>query len=191
MKVGNQCIRTLTIHMCWSLLYPSQTGEGKEVHYKNCHRRHRCPFFVSLLPTCLTGPPEPARESRFQFEITRVAWQTKKWRVSTQNGASALFSLSSSSASLRRKHFGRSSLFAQCHSKVEMGKKWREGTEERGEGSLCLCRKMSTLKCPSLSSSLRTRREGSCLVACLPALWYYGSCGGRLFGCPLQETRNE
>lgn len=40
------------------------------------------PFFciVSLLPACLTGPlaRSLARESRFQFEITRVAWHSEE-----------------------------------------------------------------------------------------------------------------
>ena len=185
--------------------------ERKEVHYKNCHRRHRCS--PSLFPFCQRVKQgrlqPPARESRFQFEITRVAWHEgsprgrppKKWRVSTQNGGRESERLFLPFLPLHRFEERISAAAADAsvvravslesgNGRAEMAREERRG-EER---CLCLClrlclsRKMSALKCPSLSS-LGARQEGSCLPACLP-------CGimAAVVVCSavqLQETRHE
>ena len=113
--------------------------------------------------------------------------RAKKWRVSTQNGERACeapFSpfLVRSSASLRRRHFGGRGRRRRCSRGVTRKWKWRE-REAPLSPSVSVSRKMSALKCPSLSSRLRARREASCLEVLLQLRWSFvrlsTSRGGR------------
>ena len=111
--------------------------------------------------------------------------RAKKWRVSTQNGERACeapFSpfLVRSSASLRRRHFGGRGRRRRYSRGVTRKWKWRE-REAPLSPSVSVSRKMSALKCPSLSSRLCARGGRPAALS-----RYYCSCGGRLFGCPPQ-----
>ena len=73
-----------------------------------------------------------------------------------------------SSASLRRRHFG--GWRRRCSRGVTRKWKWREG---RLCPPVSVSWKMSALKCPSLSSQLRARREASCLEVLLQLRWSF------------------
>ena len=116
--------------------------------------------------------------------------RAKKWRVSTQNGergserAKRPF-LPFSSDPLHRFGEGISADAdgrRRCSRGVTRKWKWRE-REAPLSPSVSVYRKMSALKCPSLSSRLRARREASCLEVLLQLRWSFvrlsTSRGGR------------
>ena len=157
-----------TINVCRALLYTPHHKHWKERGEERCITKIAKDGIAALLLLCFpfasvfnraARARSPARESRFQFEITRVAWhwrrQTKKWRVSTQNGERALPDPSGERAPfspfphpLHRFEEGISDAVVSVVRAVSLesgnGRKLRE---RRGGGSGCLCLRL----CLSLS----------------------------------------
>ena len=181
--------------MCRAVLYTPHHKHWKERGEERCITKIAKDGIAALLLLCFpfasvfnraARARSPARESRFQFEITRVAWhwrrQTKKWRVSTQNGERAEPSpIRAASerpflpfpilciASKKAFRTPLSPLFAQCHSKVEMDGNCERGEERRGGGSGCLCLRL----CLSLPEN--ERAKVSLIIVAAPS-----AAGGQL-----------